>query len=73
MCRYRSPLSLRLDRERFEPLWTLPLQIFVYRQLMYLVVVQSVVTALLGNRLGWQRMQRTGTAAETLERRPVSR
>ncbi|WP_137995116.1 bifunctional polysaccharide deacetylase/glycosyltransferase family 2 protein [Streptomyces vilmorinianum] len=60
--------ALRLDRERFEPLWTLPLQIFVYRQLMYLVVVQSVVTALLGSRLRWHRTQRAGTAAETLER-----
>ncbi|MBO1334691.1 glycosyltransferase [Streptomyces sp. VRA16 Mangrove soil] len=58
--------ALRLDRERFEPLWTLPLQIVVYRQLMYLVVVQSVVTALLGNRLRWQRMQRTGTFSKGL-------
>ncbi|WP_372348857.1 bifunctional polysaccharide deacetylase/glycosyltransferase family 2 protein [Streptomyces sp. KL116D] len=53
--------ALRLDKERFEPVWTLPLQIVVYRQLMYLVVVQSVVTALLGDRLRWQRMQRAGT------------
>ncbi|GGU73304.1 bi-functional transferase/deacetylase [Streptomyces litmocidini] len=63
--------ALRLDRERFEPIWTLPLQIVVYRQLMYLVVVQSVVTALLGSRLRWHRMQRTGTATETLERTAV--
>lgn len=65
--------ALRLDREKFEPLWSLPLQIFVYRQLMYLVVVQSVVTALLGNRLGWQRMHRTGSAMDTWEQQPVSR
>ncbi|NGN63782.1 glycosyltransferase [Streptomyces sp. A7024] len=60
--------ALRLDRERFSPLWTMPLQLFVYRQLMYLVVVQSVFTALLGSRLGWHRMQRTGTATQTLRR-----
>ncbi|MFE0641381.1 bifunctional polysaccharide deacetylase/glycosyltransferase family 2 protein [Streptomyces sp. NPDC058877] len=65
--------ALRLDRERFEPIWTLPLQIVVYRQLMYLVVVQSVVTALLGSRLGWHRMQRTGTATETLDRTATGR
>ena len=41
----------------------LPFQQLVYRQLMYLVVVQSVVTALIGNRLRWQRMVRTGEAA----------
>jgi len=34
----------------------------VYRQLMYLVVVQSTVMALLGGRLGWHRMVRTGAA-----------
>ena len=55
--------ALRLDRERYGPLWSLPLQQFVYRQLMYLVVVQSVVTALLGSRLRWHRMVRTGAAA----------
>ncbi|QOV47399.1 glycosyltransferase [Streptomyces chromofuscus] len=65
--------ALRLDREGLGPLWTLPLQLFVYRQLMYLVVIQSTVTALLGSRLGWHRMQRTGTATETLDRgTPVS-
>ncbi|MFI7604709.1 bifunctional polysaccharide deacetylase/glycosyltransferase family 2 protein [Micromonospora sp. NPDC049366] len=55
--------ALRLDRERPGPLWTLPLQQLVYRQVMYLVVVQSVVTALIGNRLRWHRMVRTGEAA----------
>jgi hypothetical protein len=30
---------------------------------MYLVVVQSVVTALLGTRLKWHRMQRSGAVA----------
>ena len=27
--------AFRLDKERLGPLWTLPLQQFVYRQLMY--------------------------------------
>jgi peptidoglycan/xylan/chitin deacetylase (PgdA/CDA1 family)/GT2 family glycosyltransferase len=55
--------ALRLDGERYGPLWSLPLQQVVYRQLMYLVVVQSVVTALIGNRLRWHRIARTGQAA----------
>ena len=33
--------AFRLDREPLRPLWSLPLQQFVYRQLMYLVVIQS--------------------------------
>ncbi|TQF08079.1 glycosyltransferase [Kitasatospora acidiphila] len=53
--------AFRLDRERLGPLWSLPLQQFVYRQLMYLVVIQSVFTALAGSRLRWQRMQRYGS------------
>ncbi|GAA4855150.1 bifunctional polysaccharide deacetylase/glycosyltransferase family 2 protein [Kitasatospora terrestris] len=53
--------AFRLDRERLGPLWTLPLQQVVYRQLMYLVVIQSVCTALAGSRLRWQRMQRYGS------------
>ncbi|MFG3703257.1 bifunctional polysaccharide deacetylase/glycosyltransferase family 2 protein [Micromonospora sp. NPDC047670] len=58
--------ALRLDRERLGPLWSLPFQQLIYRQVMYLVVVQSVVTALIGNRLRWQRMVRTGEAAALL-------
>ncbi|MDQ1058654.1 cellulose synthase/poly-beta-1,6-N-acetylglucosamine synthase-like glycosyltransferase/peptidoglycan/xylan/chitin deacetylase (PgdA/CDA1 family) [Arthrobacter globiformis] len=61
--------AFRLDRERLGPLWTLPLQQFVYRQLMYLVVIQSVVTALAGVHLRWHRMERYGS----LRVPPVSR
>jgi hypothetical protein len=52
--------AFRLDGERLGPLWSLPLQQFVYRQLMYLVVIQSVWSALYGLRLRWQVMRRTG-------------
>ena len=58
--------ALSLDGERWGPLWTLPLQQFVYRQMMYLVVVQSTVTALTGSRLRWHRMQRTGAVRRIL-------
>jgi cellulose synthase/poly-beta-1,6-N-acetylglucosamine synthase-like glycosyltransferase/peptidoglycan/xylan/chitin deacetylase (PgdA/CDA1 family) len=58
-----AAVALRLDRERYGPLWSLPLQQIVYRQLMYLVVIQSTVAALLGGRLRWHRMIRTGSAA----------
>jgi cellulose synthase/poly-beta-1,6-N-acetylglucosamine synthase-like glycosyltransferase len=58
--------ALHLDRERPTSLWALPLQMFCYRQLMYLVVIQSLVTAARGTPLRWQRMIRTGTASATL-------
>jgi len=56
--------ALRIDRERLRTLWALPLQQMVYRQLMYLVTIQSVITALLGTRQRWQAMNRTGVFAE---------
>jgi cellulose synthase/poly-beta-1,6-N-acetylglucosamine synthase-like glycosyltransferase/peptidoglycan/xylan/chitin deacetylase (PgdA/CDA1 family) len=52
--------AFRLDGERLRPLWALPLQQFVYRQLMYLVVVQSTISAARGLRLRWQHVERTG-------------
>jgi cellulose synthase/poly-beta-1,6-N-acetylglucosamine synthase-like glycosyltransferase/peptidoglycan/xylan/chitin deacetylase (PgdA/CDA1 family) len=52
--------AFRLDRESPSVLWAMPLQQFVYRQLMYLVVIESIISALLGIRLRWHRSQRTG-------------
>jgi cellulose synthase/poly-beta-1,6-N-acetylglucosamine synthase-like glycosyltransferase/peptidoglycan/xylan/chitin deacetylase (PgdA/CDA1 family) len=53
--------AFRLDREPLRPLWTMPLQQIVYRQLMYLVVIQSVASAFYGVRLRWHAMRRLGT------------
>jgi cellulose synthase/poly-beta-1,6-N-acetylglucosamine synthase-like glycosyltransferase len=52
--------ALRIDRERLRTVWALPLQQVMYRQLMYLVTIQSVMTALLGTRQRWQAIRRTG-------------
>jgi len=59
--------ALRLDGERYGPLWSLPFQQVVYRQLMYLVVIQSTVMALLGGRLRWHRIVRVGAATARAE------
>ncbi|HEY7272450.1 MAG TPA: bifunctional polysaccharide deacetylase/glycosyltransferase family 2 protein [Actinoplanes sp.] len=56
-------LAFRLDRESLRPLWVLPLQQIVYRQLMYVVLVHSMVTAVTGGRLHWHKLNRTGEAA----------
>jgi cellulose synthase/poly-beta-1,6-N-acetylglucosamine synthase-like glycosyltransferase len=49
-----------LDREPVRPLWAFPLQQFVYRQLMYLVVVEATVSSLVGARAHWRTIPRTG-------------
>jgi hypothetical protein len=57
-----------LDRESPKPLWALALQQIVYRQVMYLVVIQSVASAIYGARLRWHKLHRTGE----LESAPVT-
>ncbi|AYC40870.1 glycosyltransferase [Streptomyces griseorubiginosus] len=76
--------AFRLDRERMSHLISLPLQQILYRQLMYVVLLQSWITALTGGRLRWQKLRRTGVveapggpvpsprkSSESDERRPV--
>ncbi|WP_419994838.1 LCP family protein [Streptomyces boninensis] len=58
--------ALKLDGERLRTLWSLPLQLFTYRLLMYLVVIQSMVTVLSGITLNWGRMKRSGSAADAI-------
>ncbi|RFC74018.1 glycosyltransferase [Streptomyces sp. AcE210] len=75
--------AFRLDRERMTHLISLPLQQVLYRQLMYVVLLQSWITALTGGRLRWQKLRRTGTveapgaiprqrASHGNDRRPVA-
>jgi cellulose synthase/poly-beta-1,6-N-acetylglucosamine synthase-like glycosyltransferase len=58
-------VAFRLDRERLGPLWTLPLQQFFYRQLMYLVAIQSVLSAAAGTRLRWHKLRRLDAPLST--------
>ena len=55
-----AAFGFRLDHEPLKPLWALPLQQFVYRQMMYLVIIESTVSALVGVRAHWQHIPRTG-------------
>lgn len=52
--------AFHLDGERLRALWLFPLQQIVYRQVMYAVLIQSILTALAGIRLKWHKLQRTG-------------
>jgi cellulose synthase/poly-beta-1,6-N-acetylglucosamine synthase-like glycosyltransferase/peptidoglycan/xylan/chitin deacetylase (PgdA/CDA1 family) len=52
--------AFRIDGESLRPLWALPLQQFVYRQLMYLVIIESTVSAIVGTRAHWGSLERTG-------------
>ncbi|WP_314177646.1 bifunctional polysaccharide deacetylase/glycosyltransferase family 2 protein [Streptomyces winkii] len=52
--------AFRLDGEKYRYLLMLPLQQIVYRQLMYLVLIHSCITAATGGRMRWQKLKRTG-------------
>jgi len=52
-------------------LWRLPLQQFAYRQLMYLVLIQSATTAMTGGRLRWHKLQRAGLGPRTVVAPPA--
>ena len=52
--------AFHVDGEPKGALWVLPVQQFVYRQLMYVVLVQSAVSAISGVRVRWQKLKRTG-------------
>ena len=52
--------AFRMDKEPLAPLWALPLQQFVYRQLMYVVIIESTVSALVGARAHWRHLTRSG-------------
>ncbi|MEJ8670618.1 glycosyltransferase [Streptomyces sp. MS1.AVA.1] len=52
--------AFRLDREQYRYLLMMPLQQLAYRQMMYLVLIHSCITAMTGGRLRWQKLKRTG-------------
>ena len=59
--------AFRLDGEKPWHLISLPVQQLVYRQLMYIVLLQSAITAMTGGRLRWQKLRRTGEVAAPVE------
>jgi cellulose synthase/poly-beta-1,6-N-acetylglucosamine synthase-like glycosyltransferase len=68
---FTAAVAFRFDRESLVPLWRLPLQQFAYRQLMYLVLLQSATTALTGGRLRWHKLHRAGLTPRTVEEPPA--
>jgi cellulose synthase/poly-beta-1,6-N-acetylglucosamine synthase-like glycosyltransferase/peptidoglycan/xylan/chitin deacetylase (PgdA/CDA1 family) len=66
---FTAAVAFRMDGESLRPLKRLPLQQFAYRQLMYLVLIQSVTTALTGGRLRWHKLHRAGLTGGVVEGR----
>ncbi|MDD5656744.1 MAG: glycosyltransferase, partial [Elusimicrobia bacterium] len=58
-----SALAFWMDREDYRRLWWLFTQRFLYRQIMYMVVLKSIQAALVGRRAHWGKIERQGTVA----------
>lgn len=56
-----SALAFKLDKEDPRVLVWLFWQRFLYRQLMYAVLLKSIQTAISGMRTGWGKLERKGT------------
>ena len=61
-------IGLRLDREHPRALLSLFWQRFAYRQLLYFVLLRAATKAAFGTRMGWGKLERTGTSAAPVER-----
>lgn len=57
-----ATIAIVMDRGDLTLLPWLFLQRFVYRQLMYYVILKSIVSAVRGHAVGWNKFERTGTA-----------
>ena len=59
-------IAYRMDvRDKRFPLFLLLAQRFVYRQIMYYVVIKALAQALRGLWVGWGKLERTGHVART--------
>ena len=55
-------IAVRMDKADGRMLPWLFFQRFLYRQLMYYVILKAVVSAIRGGAVGWGKLDRTGTA-----------
>ncbi len=55
-------IAFRMERKSAWRLWWLVPQRFLYRQLMYVVIIRGLWRAMLGEQQGWGKLKRTGKA-----------
>jgi cellulose synthase/poly-beta-1,6-N-acetylglucosamine synthase-like glycosyltransferase/peptidoglycan/xylan/chitin deacetylase (PgdA/CDA1 family) len=55
-----ATIALKLDNEKLRTLWILIPQRILYRQLMYYVIIRSVINVLKGRLVHWGKLERKG-------------
>jgi len=59
-----SLYAFRLEKESPKPLGSLFLQRILYKQLMTYVVIKSILSAMMGITVGWNKLQRKGNVTQ---------
>lgn len=62
-----AAIGLRLARERMAYLWAVPFARFIYGPIRLYILYNTVLTALRGSYVGWNKLFRTGTASYPAE------
>ncbi len=55
-------LAFSFEKEKLRKLWLILPQRIIYRQLMYWVLIKSIISAIRGTLVGWGILKRTGKA-----------
>lgn len=61
-----SAIGLHLAHERLSLLWVVPFARFIYGPIRLYILYKTVITALRGSYVGWNKLLRAGTATYTL-------
>ncbi|MCM3588388.1 polysaccharide deacetylase family protein [Mesobacillus maritimus] len=67
---FASLYAFRLEKESPKPLVSLFLQRILYKQLMTYVVIKSIISAIMGVTVGWNKLKRNGNVTQEI---PVSK
>ena len=61
---FTSLYAFRLEKENPKPLTSLFLQRILYKQLMTYVVIKSILSAIKGVAVGWNKLKRKGNVTQ---------
>lgn len=53
--------AFRLEKESLKPMWGFFYQRFVYRYMISYIIYRSIIQAIRGKRMGWNKLQRKGS------------
>ncbi len=62
-----SGIAFYFEKEPYKKLWYIIPQRFIYKQMMYIVIIKSIAKALKGDKQQWGTIQRTGNVTNPIK------